>query len=162
MKAVLMSIRPPHTCNILNYIKLWEIRKKFPHNYVGWVYIYCTKDNKNGLHWNTHKWVCVNNNTEVLKEICFNGKVLARFWCDRVEEITPSNLDNYAKDSCLSIRELENYLWSNICCGKAIHITQLEIFDKPMDIRDFVATKYGKPIWKPVSRPPQSWQYISI
>ena len=46
MRAILMSIRPQHTCNILNGIKLWEIRKKFPSDFVGWVYIYCTKDKK--------------------------------------------------------------------------------------------------------------------
>lgn len=48
MKAILMSIRPQHMAKILNGKKTIEIRKKFPKDYVGWVYIYCTKDSKKG------------------------------------------------------------------------------------------------------------------
>ena len=46
MKAILMSIKPKYVAKILNGEKTIEIRKKFPKDYVGWVYIYCTKDKK--------------------------------------------------------------------------------------------------------------------
>ena len=151
MKSILMSIRPKYVADILKGIKMFEIRKKFPKDYVGWVYIYCCKQRKNeiGCHINYEK---------------VDGKVVARFWCDKVEEIKPSNLDNFAKDSCLTIQELENYLWSNICCGYAIHITNLEIFDRPKEISEFgtLTNKCNGFIGgkKPLTKAPQSWCYV--
>ena len=43
MKAILISIKPYWVAKILNGEKTIEIRKRFPKDYVGWVYIYCTK-----------------------------------------------------------------------------------------------------------------------
>ena len=43
MKAIMMSIRPRHVRDILNGDKIKEIRKRFPSDYRGWVYIYVTK-----------------------------------------------------------------------------------------------------------------------
>lgn len=171
--------------------KTIEIRKKFPKDYVGWVYIYCTKEEylmdtdkgyfstKNGLMEIGYYYKRMRN---------INGKVVARFWCDKVEEIklnlaarffTKSmNEEELLKQSCLTSKELENYLWSNICCGCAIHITKLEIFDKPKEISEFyriVKTDIGycvddiekqKPITlnacKHLTRAPQSWCYVEV
>ena len=87
-----MSIRPQWVAKILNGEKTIEIRKKFPIDYVGCVYIYCTKDRKQCLvrnninktyHLDTCYWDEFESN--------LNGKVVARFWCDKV--------DNYANGS---------------------------------------------------------------
>ena len=80
MKAILMTIRPQYVAKILNGEKTIEIRKKFPSDYVGWVYIYCCKQRKNeiGCHINYEK---------------VDGKVVARFWCDKMEEIIYSEED---------------------------------------------------------------------
>lgn len=43
MRAVLMSIRPEHLVKILNGNKTIEVRKAVPKDYIGWVYLYCTK-----------------------------------------------------------------------------------------------------------------------
>ena len=174
MKAILMSIKPRHSKNILNEIKTLEIRKKFPKDYVGWVYIYNTKTTKEGVL----KLAYLGNNLEFMlsydKTSKYQGKVIARFWCDKVEEIKPSNLDNFAKDSCLTTQELENYLWSNICCGYAIHIGKLEIFNKPNELKQFSVyshtvsgidingNKTTYDILKPITKAPQSWCYIEI
>lgn len=171
MKAILMSIRPRHNENILNGIKTLEIRKKFPIDYVGWVYIYCTKDQKEELWWydGTEDFRLYKKGIANEKDIGWhlqNGKVIARFWCDKVEEINPSNLDNFAKDSCLTTQELENYLWSNICCGYAIHITKLEIFDEPKEISEFSIKVFphrkDNLMTRYLTRAPQSWQFIEI
>lgn len=154
MKAILISIKPQWVAKILNGEKTIEIRKKFPKDYVGWVYIYCTKDKKYANLINRGGFL--------------TGMVVARFWCDKVEEIKPSNLDNFVKDSCLTTQELENYLWSNICCGYAIHITKLEIFDKPKDISEFWNKRErmfvnGKMLYDHKFHlicAPQSWCYI--
>ena len=42
-KSILMSVQPKWVAKILNGEKTIEIRKRFPKDYVGWVYIYCTK-----------------------------------------------------------------------------------------------------------------------
>ena len=49
MKAVLMSIRPQNLCHILNGEKTIELRTRFPKDFRGWVYLYCTKDKKQPL-----------------------------------------------------------------------------------------------------------------
>jgi len=180
MKAILMSIRPEWVAKILNGIKTLEIRKKFPKDYVGWVYIYCTKG-KPLVKCSDGKWYVKDKDFKYDMTFSysagFNGKVVARFWCDKVEEIEPSTTDNFVKDSCLTIQELENYLWSNILFGYAIHITKLEIFDKPKELSEFKRyindsdckkCAYGSrcPLYPcdkiPLTRAPQSWCYIEI
>lgn len=162
MKAILISIRPQHTCNILNGIKWWEIRKKFPKDYVGWVYIYVTKDknllrkvveyDESSMNWYQPHYEIINDkncNFDIL-----NGKVVARFWCDKVEEILfesylPDDWDydyeteelgnqKLYNNSCLSKKELNLYLLGEN--GYAIHITKLEIFDEPKEISEFMKT----------------------
>lgn len=173
MKAILMSIKPQWVAKILNGEKTIEIRKKFPSDYVGWVYIYCTKDKK---------YANLINRGDFL-----TGMVVARFWCDKVEEITyypKKPFDRYGTpyratydlliESCLEYDELDKYLNKNN--GYAIHITKLEIFDKPREISEFKYYKkfsevdYMLPIPRKetcerlvtLTRAPQSWCYIEI
>ena len=98
MQAIMLSTTAEWVAKILNHEKYWEIRKLFPRDYVGWVYLYCTKDTKRGYLQRSDvpnyiadvlkvKYVlwdksCVSNKKPVL-----NGKVVARFWCSRVATI---------------------------------------------------------------------------
>lgn len=197
MKAILISIQSPHVCNILNLIKLWEIRKKFPSDYVGWVYIYVTKGNKHEcLEYADNpnpnkegKWVITSGYPYA------NGKVVARFWCDKVEIVRCNSYvgtseywyrtkEMHEKEllekSCLSFNELDEYLeFDN---GFAIHITKLEIFDRPKEISEFYKVGYRKIVNTPnrirnknyldeylmavkeyqLTRAPQSWCWIEV
>lgn len=170
MKAILISIRPQWVQKILNGEKTLEIRKKFPKDYVGWVYIYCTKDKKYANLINRGGFL--------------TGMVCARFWCDKVEEITfypKKPFDRYGTpyratydlltESCLEYDELDNYLNKNN--GYAIHITKLEIFDKPIEISEFYKCQIGHknciphncnecPALVKLTKPFQSWGYIWI
>lgn len=106
MKAILMSIRPQHLVNILNGKKTIELRKKFPSDYRGWVYAYCTKtkpflyeewdgneykitytkewqERANEEDYTSYEKFAIGDPYELL-----NGKVVCRFWVDNVEEIT--------------------------------------------------------------------------
>lgn len=172
MKAILMSIRPEWVAKILNGEKTIEIRKKFPKDYVGWVYIYCCKQIKNeiGCHINYEK---------------VDGKVVARFWCDKVEEIynklireitndyssSELPISTVAQMSCLTKEKLLDYVGDN--GGYAIHIANLEIFNKPKEISEFKCCLLGHnncvphncqecPATKPLTRAPQSWCYVEI
>lgn len=171
MKSILMSIKPKWVAKILNGEKTIEIRKKFPKDYVGWVYIYCTKDKKYKNLINRGGFL--------------TGMVVARFWCDKIEEIICRPIcgewecytktlgySEIAKASCLENREIVHYLKGKN--GYAIHITKLEIFDKPKELKNFMIYSHtvggvgfkGEEkqfkILKPLNRAPQSWGYIEI
>ena len=133
-------------------VKKIEVRKRFTSDYVGWLYIYCTKDKNNLLHKNCADiwWVedkdfqKKNKRLGIKQQPIHNGKVVARFWCDKVEEHTdfgcmfPYSKLRYNKATCLSEEEIEDYGFID---GKgfvplyAIHITNLEIFDKPKEVK---------------------------
>lgn len=89
-KSILLSIKPEFVSKILNGEKTIEVRKKFPKDFKGWVYIYCTKAKP------TIEWYWEKGKKEIYElcygkrnyNYCLNGKVLARFWCDNVEEIS--------------------------------------------------------------------------
>lgn len=203
MKAILMSIRPQHVANILNGLKTLEIRKKFPKDYVGWVYIYVTQNHKHAgwknrdtLKRDSHDEKPTNHfqlwtDDMVEDKDKINGKVVARFWCDKVDKVHlrfekycagELSQDGLLKYACLTEQELDNYLWSNICCGYAIHITKLKIFDKPKEIKEFYKvgceeyfTKHvfvDHPNFRPIyeselkqfqfTRAPQSYCFIEV
>lgn len=150
MKAVLMSIRPKWIAKILNGEKTIEVRKSFTASYRGWVYIYCTKDNELlcqlDNEWNTIKVV----RGAKLKSI-YNGKVVARFYCDNVDNYVygrkwswklgepmwdaDSFYERILKDACLTNDELRNYVED--VSFSAIHISELEIFDEPKELSEF-------------------------
>lgn len=160
MKAILMSIRPQHLINILKGDKTIELRKRFPKDFRGWVYLYCTKAIKGkptlirsafSHSYRLDTWYVDDF------EINLSGKVVARVWVDNVEDIIVINHDTQTRTlsefdlsvkSCVAKHEL-NIDFED---SKAIHISKLEIFDKP------------KPIYryKPLTKAPQSWQYIYI
>ena len=164
-KSILLSIRPQWVEKILNGKKTIEVRKRFPKDYVGWVYIYCTKDYKKilfengGYGWRLNTW---NKNKNAITTN--NGKVVARFWCDNVEEISAKNIESFTKDSCLTVKQIEDYLWKNICNGYAIHISKLEIFDEPKELSEFNYWKdkseYGCWYENKLTKAPQNYCYI--
>lgn len=135
MKAILMSIKPKYAQLILGKTKTIEIRKRFPKDYVGWIYIYHTKAK------NPNEWL-IPAGAKRTKENDCSGKVVARFWCDKVEEINFGfgcfDL-SICEKGCINYLELENYLKPEINDknGYAIYITKLEIFDKPKEISEF-------------------------
>ena len=185
MKNILISIRPQYVSMILNKTKTIEVRKRFPKDYRGWVYIYCTKGkniDETLIENTSHVFdrFFLNNafprihNIEKFPHLrTLNGKVVARFYCDNVEEISYNyrsdftsvytdtlDTEDLEKQSCLTRFEFAEYLQGNY--GYAVHISQLEIFDKPKELGDFVATKYGKPIWRPVTKAPSNYIYVEV
>ena len=164
MKAILLSIRPEWLVKILNGEKTIEVRKLFPKDYVGWVYLYCSKSNTQYLVGSkTQKCEIITKSANAIfspniDKYTGNGKVVARFWCDKVEEMRfednggfyETALQRYedseyftdslieeeiCEKSCLECYELEEYLKGKK--GFAIHISDLEIFDKPRELSEF-------------------------
>lgn len=155
-KSILLSIRPEWVAKILNGEKTIEVRKRFPKDYVGWVYIYCTKDKKYANLINRGGFL--------------TGMVVARFWCDKVEEITtekwsPSKEQDLLKASCLTENQLFDYC--NLESRKpfySIHISKLEIFDEPKELSEFNYWKdkseYGCWYENKLTKAPQNYLYI--
>ena len=190
-KSILLSIRPEWVEKILNGEKTIEVRKQFPKDYVGWVYIYCTKDYKKilfengGYGWRLNTW---NKNKNVITTN--NGKVVARFWCDKVETISlpytyfgtnkwvscenertlqTETIDEQEllKKSCISEEQIYKYLnfkKSPKQVGYAIHISKLEIFDEPRELSEFKFWKdkseYGCWYENKLTKAPQNYCYI--
>lgn len=137
-KSILLSVQPQWAYKILGYLKELEIRKKFPKDFVGWVYIYCTKQ-KPYLVWREkHKDYRISSDSENNA----NGKVVGRFWCDKVEEINNHDKKILEK-SCLTEEQLLNYTNKKPFYG--VHINAVEIFDEPKELSEFRSchtTKY--------------------
>lgn len=168
-KEIAISIRPEWVEKILNGEKTIEIRKRFPKDFRGKVYIYVTKgkpylvreddDDEFALYYVDEKDINIKEFTKYYGNN--NGKVVASFIVDDVEEIyvnwdkitetftfETNKLDEseLLQLSCLNKEQLENYLNDS---GYAIHITNLEIFDKPKELSDFG-----------IKKAPQSWMYV--
>ena len=168
MKAIMISDKPKWCALTMNGKKHIEVRKnkalasaiqKLIDEY-GYAefYVYCSlaKHIKDYLQIENGKYVC-----SVPKdyEKILNGKIKFKFRCYKVEEIKLNlgarlftktfNEEELLKNACLTTNEIEDYLFSNAMQGYAIHISDLEIFDKPKEISEFYkvgANAYQKDI----------------
>ena len=167
-----MSIRPQYVAKILNGNKTIEIRKKFPKDYVGWVYIYCCKNKPNLYRHFKGEFLLLKET----KKIClWNGKVVARFWCDKVEPAYKFYVEELCQLACINKDELYKYAggWYKTDDLLAINIDKVEIFDKPKEISEFKVIDYfieqpringwvKQEIYKPLTKAPQSWCYTEV
>ena len=170
MKAMIVVLSPRESRDLLNGDLSVLVRKKFPKDYVGWVYIYCTKGGKylfkdiyaekNG----EGKLYYVDDKEHDSWSQQLNGKVVAKFLCDKVEKLIDRDtkeknhyslgtetlqIDELEKMSCLTIQELVKYIgkgteWRKGKYGYAIHITKVEPFDKPKEINEFIICRERK------------------
>lgn len=177
MKAILISIKPKYVAKILNGEKTIEIRKTMPKcEFPIDVYIYCTKEEELFYNILAQKWFTTKNRKNVKR--LSNGVIKAKFTLNKVEHIESrrysvynypytETLDDYEliDKSCLSTKEIENYLKDKL--GYAWHIDNLVIFDKPKElsefeqehhIRDNVRGYYYETTT--LTKAPQSWCYI--
>jgi len=184
MKAIMLSIQPQWVAKILNGEKNIEIRKRFPIDYIGWVYVYCTKDNSKENDCNVIGR-CYPIET-ALKTIIGKGKVVARFWCDNVSRFDFNEIIHDYTYANRQMKLMTEFLKNAqvpydeiIAYGKgkdlrAIHITKLEIFDTPKELQEFSVWRkktiysgmdcppYVDDVNVPLTRAPQSWQWIEV
>lgn len=161
-KSVLMSIRPEWCKLIVDGKKTVEVRKTRPKLETPFkVYIYCTlsgfkeffRETLKGeiAEWNRGGW---GNKIE---------RVLGEFVCDRIFDIsiTDEGYDfDVPKMTGLKYEEMEAYLDHKE--GYGWHISNLLIYEKPKELREFTKLRNTKFGLEPVSlvRPPQSWCYV--
>ena len=162
-RAILMSIKPRYVAKILSGEKTIEVRKKFPKDYVGWVYVYCTKGKEQLYSDFTEDGLQFFIDNKAYGVNILNGKVLARFWCDKVEDFDFCECSKYVDNvklytecvkkymelcekACISCVQMVEYLFPEHT-GKAIHISKLEVFDKTKELKSFVYYSKGGGSW---------------
>ena len=146
-KAVLISIRPEWAQKIMEGRKTIEVRK--------------TRQKMNP------PFKCY-----IYRSV--QGGVIGEFICDRIYELeTKAHGGSYyvkgenqpttndvARQSCLDLRDMHEYLQSKV--GYGWHISNLRIYNHPRDLWEFTGlreTKHGLAPG-PITRPPQSWRYV--
>ena len=175
MKAVLISIQPKWCELIASGKKTVEVRKTKPKIDVPFkCYIYCTKDYSLGEFYTSQDDFAMP----------VQGKIIGEFVCECITYLGNISTDNWAyligwsheyckrlitNNACLTEEELLKY------GGKyAWHISDLVIYDKPKELREFVkpcnykndccaCDRYdyiGKKCYNEITRPPQSWCYV--
>ena len=158
MKAVLISIRPEWCAKIASGEKTTEVRKTRPKLETPFkCYIYCT------LPRYPHEDFI---ETDYPKPQFYGGgKVIGEFACDRVTNLFSNSRFWLDEDdilhTCLSAAEMRKY--ANGANGLyGWHISNLKIYDKPRELREFTGlrqTKFGaEPVT--ITRAPQSWCYV--
>lgn len=175
MKAVLISIQPKWCELIASGIKTVEVRKTKPKIETPFkVYIYETNWKDNSYYKVFHK--------ETI------GKVIGEFVCNQIECFTTdyradkNQTKRISEQSCVSMIDLCEYE-SISHCLYAWHISDLIIYDKPKEVREFYReceqqecddcpflhfdnTPNSYEGWCtvdekiPLKRPPQSWCYV--
>ena len=180
MKSVLISIRPKWCELIASGKKTIEVRKTRPKIETPFrCYIYCTQSGKY-TDGKSVKNIWLNRGTD--KRFIGNGKVIGEFTCDRIFPINVFNnggIQNWffehMERSCLTYEELADYI-GNGRTGYGWHISDLKIYDKPRELREFRKNnrdcfyadlglaKRDCPDCKNsgcfLERPPQSWCYV--
>lgn len=186
MKAVMISVQPYWVFLIIAKAMGWgikqhkkiEVRKNYPkaEDWNKVVKIYCSKDKKS-FDKIPEKY------RPAMKK--FLGKVIGKFVCDRIYDITPhcdipTFVNRYEcvweygeAEHCLSFDELKAYL--NTKNGYGWHISNLVIYDEPEELFEFLNyEKYQVCVERDcfsdncwicpnnaiVVRPPQSWCYV--
>lgn len=148
MESVLISIQPKWCELIASRKKTIEVRKSAPKLETPFrVYIYCTiSGGIKGDYLPDSGLVC--------------GKVIGEFICDRIEDFTTdyrrdnTQIDRIIEESCLNFDELARY--DNGKCLYGWHISDLKIYDKPKELREFKNLK-----GEPIKNAYQSWGYIN-
>ena len=188
MRAGLISIQPYWVFLIIARLMGWdipqektvEVRKDFPRD-SAWnkkTLIYCSKSMR------SFKRIPVQYQP-FMKQLL--GKVIGEFVCNQIDEIKPFGLEDpvaFEKQSCMRGNEIMRYLGG--LYGFGWHISDLKIYDKPKELREFrtpcpskFASEYacsvgyrGCPYFteedngifgcskEGLKRPPQSWCYV--
>lgn len=168
-KCIILSVQPQWLHKILTGKKTIEIRKSTPKcDYPIDVYLYCTKPNRfpNTSNGNKTQILTFDESTNKYRLwkssygiTILNGKIVAKFTLNKVDKVL-NNLFTFriegketgythsiAEKSCLDFNDMHKYLYDKD--GYAWHIDNLQIFDKPMELREFYRNNFDEDEAKP-------------
>ena len=178
MKAVLISIRTEWVDKIVSGKKTIEVRKTKPSIPTPFkCYIYCCKA-KSQWRYSNYEGAYENSKGEI---VYAQQHIIGEFICDKVTPLVPLGLrgfevlDETLKAMCLTTDDLNVYGGLKTLYGW--HISDVKIYDKPKELKDFLLPCGGKICWgcnllkvkgaecinrgkRYATRPPQSWCYV--
>lgn len=188
MEAILISDYAKWCALMMNGIKNIEVRKnkalaiaiqKLINKYgYAEIYVYCTKGKPN--LWLPYEYDCFEldetsqpylSDKPILDvDTKMNGKVIFKFRCYKVSEWHNYSWQKITKNACLTDDELRDYS-KGVASLYCIHISQLEIFDKPKELSEFKQCKekkcpYSLPCHKTchslksLTKAPQNYCYV--
>lgn len=178
MKSVLLSIQPKWCEKIASSKKTIEVRKTKPSIPTPFkCYIYCCKA-KSQWRYSNYEGAYENSEGEI---VYAQQHVIGEFICDKVSTY-PRNYkfgyeisENEFNETALTAEQFVDYGNGGTLYGW--HISDLKIYDKPKELKDFLLPCGGKICWgcnllkvkgaecinrgkRYATRPPQSWCYI--
>jgi len=212
MKSIIISVRPEYAQKILNGEKTLELRKSVPKDFVGWVYMYVTqaKPYLLSVKWTSHNMQTNEKKSgigyQLFKDLdlkyqflyphmsILNGKVVARWWFDEYAYYNPLYFENTGikqldylvltdERIALCLDDVEINAYGNGKDLYAWHIKRLEIFDKPMELGEFLSREHLEYLYwlertgmtnerkqeyvdmmekTTLIKSPQSWQYVWV
>lgn len=164
-KAVLISIRPEWVEKILSGKKTLEVRKNRPKLETPFkCYIYCTAGN-----------LSYEVSNGMLCNISGGKLVVGEFVCDNIHPlmaesfIVKEDAEKVLLGTSLTSEQIKDYAgwkgkkWWNCKDLYKWHISNLKIYDKPLDLTAFqmpvlpTGLRYEDNV---IKRPPQSWYYV--
>lgn len=164
MKAVLISIQPKWCEIIVSGKKTIEVRKTRPKIETPFkCYIYMTATKERCRFWE-YITAYQNSKGDILDG---SQKVIGEFVCDDIiVDERGENADVFSKYAQLSLVEQKKYGANKPLFGW--HISELKIYDKPKELKEFGNYKIEWVEWYnsndrvfcPITRPPQSWCYV--
>ena len=167
MKAVLISIQPKWCELIASGKKTVEVRKTKPKIETPFkCYIYCTKSGKNLIKGDistTINFIAVNGG-KVIGEFVCKGFTYIEAGYDTNENKHLYNTAFIEHQMCIPDNELFDYLYKSRenSGGWGWHISDLVIYDKPKELREFNHCGVNYHFNPPITRPPQSWCYVEV
>ena len=174
MKSVLISIQPKWCEKIANGKKTIEVRKFAPKETPFKCYIYATKPKKfyksgvistsDELLWLANGKVEIGDGFKVWADSdeyqCLNGRVIGEFICNKLDKYTFSSYEAEYRVNhiqlvmmCVNHPDLLRYGVGETLYG--LHISELKIYDKPIDLSEF-----ERSCSTGINRAPQSWCYV--
>ena len=146
MKAILKPVSPKLCEKVISgecTLLLSKIKPKLDPPFKE--YIYCTKGNREALWYWKGEWYYDIRFPEERPNRA-NSKVIGEFVCDRMYGVAITGVFengeqlpiDILKQSCLTVSDFHNYVGIKNCYGW--HISELKIYDKPKELREFIST----------------------
>ena len=195
MKAIMISIKPKYFELIMNGEKTIEVRKNkalasaiqklIDKNGYADIYVYCSKNgvDRNGMPTELvdYRGCVIYNRFQLMpkgskatsddEQPRLNGKVVFKFRCYKVEEWHNYSWQEITKNAYLTDDELRDYS-KGVASLYCIHISDLEIFDKPKELSEFRHITHFRSYGSfrvdieeqimPLTKAPQNFCYVEV
>ena len=143
MKSILISIQPKWCELITSGKKTIEVRKTAPKETPFKAYIYQSKRN---WIYKILPWLKERRQKVIGEFVCNSVTCIQTYYGNSGEKHLTNLFGIDIKNTCLSLHEIFDYIIGDKKDGTGwlYHITDLKIYDKPKDLREFCTWRFGK------------------